>query len=81
MSKEALSIHISEVPPGGQAHPPHTHDGIEAFYLLEGQATLEIENECQEIGPNEAIILNPTQLHGLRNAGSTLMRYMVIIAK
>ena len=81
LSSDKLSIHISEVAPGQRAHPPHTHEGIEAFYLLEGKATLEIDGETREIGPNEVVILDPRVSHGLRNTGDTPIRYMVIIAR
>ena len=44
---ERLRIHISEVGPGERSHPPHQHDGVEAFYMLEGEGTLEIDAERQ----------------------------------
>jgi len=75
-----LSFHISKIDAGTRAHPPHTHEGVEAFYVLEGNGTIEIEDEGYPLGPNEAILLDPTKLHGLVNTGSTAMRYMVIIA-
>lgn len=81
LTEGKLSVHISEVPAGERAHPPHTHAGVEAFYLLEGNATLELENETQPVAPNEAIILNAEELHGLVNSGDKPMRYMVIIAR
>ena len=77
---DKLSIHISEVPAGQRAHPPHTHAGVEAFYLLEGNATLELESGTQQVAENEAIILDAEELHGLVNSGDKPMRYMVIIA-
>ena len=78
---EALHLHISEIEPGMVAHPPHTHEGVEAFYVLEGQGTIEMEGESHTIGPNQAILLDATKLHGLTNTGDTPMRYIVIIAK
>lgn len=78
----ALRLHISEIEPGTSAHPPHTHAGAEAFYVLEGRGVLSVEGELpQHLGPNEAIVLNPAKPHGLTNTGDTPMRYIVIIAK
>ena len=77
---QALRLHISEIAPGTAAHPPHTHAGVEAFYILEGHGTLETQGERHELGPNEAIVLDATQGHGLTNTGDTPMRYIVIIA-
>ena len=79
LDPEKLRIHISEIAPGTRPHPPHTHDAVEAFYVLEGHGTVEIGGERHVIGPNEAIILAARTLHGLENTGATPMRYMVII--
>lgn len=76
-----LHLHITEIAPGTRPHPPHTHAGVEAFYLLEGNGTVEVEGEAYPIGPNEAIIVDPGQMHGLVNTGSSRMRYIVIIAQ
>ena len=78
---ETFSVHISEVDAGTRAHPPHTHEGVEAFYVLEGNGTIEIEGESHPLGPNEAVLLDPTKNHGLVNTGSTPMRYIVIITR
>ena len=81
LDPEKLRIHISEIAPGTRAHPPHAHDAIEAFYVLEGHGAVETGPERHAIGPNEAIILDATGEHGLVNTGDTPMRYMVVIAK
>lgn len=78
---EKLHFHISEIEPGTRAHPPHTHPGIEAFYVLEGHGTIEAEGERLPLGPNEAIILDPSKLHGLVNTGEAKLRYMIVIAR
>ena len=77
----ALRLHISEVAPGMRAHPPHAHSGVEAFYLLEGSATLEIDDERLSLCANEAVIFDPRKLHGLVNTGDRPLRYMVIITQ
>ena len=78
---ERLRIHISEVGPGERSHPPHKHAGVEAFYMLAGEGTLEIGAERQRIAAGEAIVFDPTKLHGLVNSGNVPMRYIVIIAR
>lgn len=78
---QRLRVHISEIAPGTSAHAPHTHTGVEAFYVLEGHGTLKVDGETpQPLGPNDVIILDPAKLHGLTNTGDVPMRYMVIIA-
>ncbi len=78
---DRLRVHISEVGPGGRSHPPHTHDGVEAIYMLEGEATLEIGGESQPVSASEATVFDPTKLHSLVNTGTMPMRYMVIITR
>ena len=75
-----LPIHISEVEPGSRSHGAHTHTGVEMFYVLEGQATVEVDDELYTLGPNEALALDASRPHGIFNSGSTRVRYMVIIA-
>jgi mannose-6-phosphate isomerase-like protein (cupin superfamily) len=76
-----LRMHISELAPGSRPHPPHQHEGVEAFYMLEGEGTLEIAEERQLIRANEGVVFDATRLHGLLNTGEAPMRYIVIIAR
>ena len=81
LGPEKLRIHISEAAPGGRPHTPHTHAGAEAFYVLEGQATVEWADERHQIRPGEALILDAPPPHTILNTGDVPVRYMVIIAK
>ncbi len=77
---DKLSIHISEVEPGSRSHAAHTHaGGVEAFYVFEGQATVEIEGEQYPIGANQAMVIDATRPHRIFNSGATRTRYLVII--
>jgi quercetin dioxygenase-like cupin family protein len=76
-----LRVHISEIEPGTRSHPPHTHAGIEAFHVLEGNGVVEVEGERQAVGPNEVVMIDASREHGLVNNGSTRMRYVVIITQ
>ena len=78
---ERMSVHISEAEPGTRLHPPHTHAGLEGFYVLEGHGTVESAGGRQPIGPNEVVIVDASKPHGLINTRTTKMRYIVIIAK
>jgi (S)-ureidoglycine aminohydrolase len=76
-----LRMHVSEIEPGTRSHPPHTHEGVEAFYVLEGEGVLEIGEERYPLRANQGIVLDPGTLHGLFNNGTGKMRYLVIISK
>jgi quercetin dioxygenase-like cupin family protein len=73
-------VHISEVGPGQRSHPPHQHGGYEAFYMMEGEGTLELDEERHVLRTNEAIVFDPQKLHGLVNHSGAPMKYMVILA-
>ena len=81
LNGEPLHVHISEVEPGGRSHPPHRHGGLEAFYMLEGEGTLEIDGEQFILRANEAAVFDPQKLHGLVNHSQAPMRYMVVLAQ
>lgn len=76
---EPLHVHISSVAPGERAHPPHRHGGYEAFFLLEGCATLEFGDERMALTAGETAVFDPHKLHGLVNTGTVPIRYMVIL--
>jgi mannose-6-phosphate isomerase-like protein (cupin superfamily) len=76
---ERLHLHVSEIGPGERPHPPHTHPGLEAIYVLEGQGTVEVDGVPHDVGVNECILMDTTRQHGLVNTGSVRMRYLVII--
>ncbi|MBT3601787.1 MAG: cupin domain-containing protein [Candidatus Latescibacteria bacterium] len=80
-SNEHLRLHISEVGPGERSHPPHTHDGHEIFYILQGQGEVEVADEVFQVNEGEALQVDCQALHGIKNAGQGNMRYAVIIAK
>jgi mannose-6-phosphate isomerase-like protein (cupin superfamily) len=80
LDPQKLRIHITEVEPGSRSHGAHTHTGVEVFYVLEGQATVEVDDELYTLGLNEALALDASRPHGIFNSGSTRVRYMVIIA-
>ena len=81
LDPDRLHLHVSEIAAGTRAHPPHTHSGVEAFYVLEGEGQVEFEDKVHPIKANEALVLNASVLHGLVNTGSGPMRYMVIITQ
>jgi mannose-6-phosphate isomerase-like protein (cupin superfamily) len=77
---DRLRMHISEVEPGGRSHPPHTHTGVEGFYVFEGNVTVEVEGEHFPLAANEAMVVDAARPHGIFNGGSTRARYLVVIA-
>ncbi len=76
-----LSLHISEVGPGERAHAPHSHDGQEIFYVFSGEGEVLFGEQTHQVKENEAVHVDCTVIHGIRNIGDSPLRYAVIIAK
>ena len=76
-----LHLHISQVDPGTRAHPPHTHDGQEIFYVFEGSGEVAVGEQVHQLSDNQAILVDCQVEHGIRNVGTTPLRYAVIIAR
>jgi len=76
-----LHIHVSVTSPEARAHPPHKHDGEEAFYVLKGVGEVTIENESFKVEAGSSMFLPPGEPHGIRNIGNTPLKYMIIICR
>ena len=76
-----LHLHISEVPAGTRAHAAHKHEGQEIFFVLSGEAEAEVGEETHRLTAGEAIQVEGSIPHGIRNVGGNSLRYAVIIAK
>jgi (S)-ureidoglycine aminohydrolase len=76
----ALTLHVSELGQGLASHDPHTHEGIEAFYILDGTAGIECEGTLSSVHKDEGVIIDATTPHGIRNVGDGTLRYLVIMA-
>ena len=71
-------MHISVIHPGAAAHDPHGHADEEIIFVLEGRAEVQLGDERHLIGPQTAVFCAANLFHGLRNAGDTPMKYMII---
>ena len=47
--------------------------------MIEGEATIEIEDDTFILRANETMVINPQKLHGIANHSDNPIRYMVII--
>lgn len=57
----------------------HTHtDQEEIFYVVEGTATFQTEDDVHEVGPNEVVRFAPGEYQEGRNEGEERVRAMAI---
>ena len=78
---DRLHLHVSKVGPGERAHPPHTHEGQEIFYVLAGRCEVLHGEDVHQLDAGDTIQLDCTVLHGITNIGETDMQYAVIISR
>ena len=66
----------------GEGVPPHTHSvEDEAFYILEGQLTLYVENNEKVVASAGFFVFAPKGLrHLFKNEGTTRARFLVIVS-
>lgn len=79
---EHIRFHVTVTSPEARAHPPHTHDDEEEiFYVLEGVGEVTIDGENFRVEAGTSVFVPPGKTHGIRNAGDTPLKYMVIICR
>src|SRR5205823_12122137 len=81
-AEHPLYFHHRIVPPGGRAHAPHVHaaDQVEGFFVIDGEAEVQLEGEVRRLRAGQGALLNTRRLHGFRNVGDTPLRYLVMTA-
>lgn len=74
------SLAEARLQPGGQT-TPHAHPQTEEiYYLLAGEAEMQIEGEVQSVGPGDAIAIPPGAVHTIRNTGKTTLKFLCCCA-
>ena len=75
---DGRTLKLSAVEPGKATHAPHRHPEDEFFFVLEGKAEFYLEGKTRVVGPNTSLYCPSNQEHGIRNAGDTMLKYLVI---
>lgn len=61
----------------GETVTAHQHEDMEEiFYFLEGEGTMQIENEVQPVVPGDRVIVPIQKVHILANTGEKQMRFI-----
>ena len=65
----------------GQSQRPHSHAGADKiYYVLEGEATIQIGDEEQVLGSGRIALAPSEVLHGVRNASGQPLSLLVFMA-
>lgn len=79
LAGDPLRLHVSQLAPGAQSHPPHEHPGVEALYILAGEGMFVHGDQRTLLRAGDATLFDPRQLHQLVNSGDVPLHYVVII--
>lgn len=75
---DGRTIKLSVVRPGEATHQPHKHAEDEFFFVLEGKAEFYLNGHRKIVGPMTSLYCPSYIEHGIRNAGITELKYLVI---
>jgi mannose-6-phosphate isomerase-like protein (cupin superfamily) len=75
---DGKTLKLSVVRPHQATHPPHHHPEDEFFFILEGKAEFYLDGRTKIVGPYTSLYCPSNSEHGIRNAGNSELRYLVI---
>lgn len=75
---EGKTVKLSVVRPHEATHAPHHHAEDEFFFVLEGKAQFFLNGKTRVVGPYTSLYCPSGVEHGIRNAGDTELKYLVI---
>jgi quercetin dioxygenase-like cupin family protein len=73
-----VSVTESTMPAGAKGPPLHTHDFDEAFYMLEGELTLQLGDELSRAGAGELAFALRGVPHTLANRSNAPARFLIV---
>ncbi|MAT68008.1 MAG: cupin [Planctomycetaceae bacterium] len=75
---DGKTLKLSAVRANSASHAPHEHEEDEFFFVLEGTAEFHLNGETATGGPLTSFYCPTGSTHGIRNAGDTELKYLVI---
>lgn len=75
---DGRTLKMSVVEPNSATHPPHIHTEDEFFFVLEGTAEFYLDGKTRTAGAYASFYCPANVEHGIRNAGNTELKYLVI---
>jgi mannose-6-phosphate isomerase-like protein (cupin superfamily) len=73
-----LTVIQEEMPPGSSELLHFHYKAQQLFYILRGEATMEIGDKSIELKPSQSLHIAPGNLHRIRNTGSSALHFIVI---
>lgn len=77
-SSGRVGVIESVMPPGAAGPPLHRHEFDEAFYVLEGELTVQLEGELVTVGAGELAFAPGGAAHTLTNRSDAPARFLIV---
>lgn len=75
---DGRTLKMSVVKPHDATHPPHRHSEDEFFFVLDGTAEFYLNGKTATGGPLTSFYCPSNIEHGIRNIGTSTLKYLVI---
>jgi quercetin dioxygenase-like cupin family protein len=75
---DGRTLKLSVVEKGKASHAPHKHVEDEFLFVLEGTAEFYLDGKTKVVGPLTSLYCPSNVEHGIKNAGDTQLKYLVI---
>jgi quercetin dioxygenase-like cupin family protein len=80
LEEPTLRVIEEEMPPG-TAEQLHYHEkAVQIFYILEGQAEFQVDEETIQVTKGESLHITAGKKHRIRNTSNQTIRFLVISA-
>jgi quercetin dioxygenase-like cupin family protein len=76
-----IELHLTELGPGGEPHPPHQHVHEEIVMVQSGTVDVTIEGKTTRLTPGSVVYVASNQFHGWRNPTTGHSQYFIIALK
>lgn len=77
---EAQSLAEARLPPGGKITAHFHRRTEEVYYLLAGEARMQLGDEVRSVGPGDAIAIPPGMVHQITNTGRETLVFLCCCA-
>lgn len=77
---DSMTAGVVELEPMVGVLNPHSHSPAEIYYILSGEGMMHIDDTTYPVSVNTSVFIPGNTLHGIRNTGSSPLRFFYVFA-